>query len=214
MKPSLSDNRLSTQLLADARRSSSASLHEAAGKTGALPMHIKPLATSMRVCGPAFTVRCPAGDNLWLHRAIYAASFGDVLVVDVGAGLEHGYWGEIMTVAAQARSLQGLVIAGGVRDVQTLIRVGFPVFSGMPSIRGTGKDPCGDGAIGTSIALGNVQIETGDLIFGDADGVVAIAKDRAAAAVERAYARDAQEQSIMERLRTGESTISIYNLSQ
>lgn len=210
----MKDESIDDRVLASARRSSAASLHEAAGKQGALPMHIKPLAASMRVCGPAFTVRCPAGDNLWLHRALYAAKPGDVLVVDVGAGLEHGYWGEIMTIAAKVRSLQGLVIAGGVRDVQTLIGIGFPVFSGTPSIRGTGKDPHGAGAIGVPITIGSVQIDPGDLILGDADGVVAIPKDRAGAAVALAHARDTEEQSIIARLRAGESTISIYNLPQ
>lgn len=175
-------------------------------------MHIKPLAASMRVCGPAFTVRSPPGDNLWLHRAIYAAQPGDVLVVDVGAGLEHGYWGEIMTIAAQVRSLRGLVIAGGVRDVLTLVDIGFPVFSGTPCIRGTGKDPQGDGALSVPITLGNARIEPGDLIFGDADGVVAIPKARAGEVVAQAHARDRQEQTIIQRLRAGESTMTIYNL--
>ena len=69
---------------------SAATLHEAAGRTGALPSAIKPVSPTFRVWGPAFPVRCPPGDNLWIHRAIYAAEPGDVLVVDVGGGHEFG----------------------------------------------------------------------------------------------------------------------------
>src|SRR2546426_12794749 len=95
----------------------SATLHEAAGRRGALRPLILPVAPGMRVAGPAFTVQSPPGDNLWLHRGIYAAAPGDVLVVATGDSAPRwGYWGEIMTVAAMARGLVGLVLQGGSRD--------------------------------------------------------------------------------------------------
>src|SRR5262245_39235634 len=101
----------------DAAGLSSASLHEASGKQGALPATLKPLSATMWVCGRALPVRCPKGDNLWIHRALAASAAGDVLVVDCGIdGLDFGYWGEVMATAAMARGLAGLVITGGVRD--------------------------------------------------------------------------------------------------
>src|SRR5690606_30773154 len=96
---------LTDALIADAARLSSASLHEAGKKVGALPSGLKPLAVHQRVCGRALPVACPAGDNLHLHHAIYAAKPGDVLVVDTAGGKEFGYWGEIMAEACQVRGI-------------------------------------------------------------------------------------------------------------
>jgi 4-hydroxy-4-methyl-2-oxoglutarate aldolase len=193
---------------------SSASLHEAAGKIGALPAALKPIDASMHVVGPAFPVTSPPGDNLWLHRAIYAASPADVLVVDVGDGLEYGYWGEVMTVAAQARGIAGLVITGGVRDARQLAARSFPTFAATICIRGTGKDVNGHGQIGGTVYIGDVTVHRGDLVVGDGDGVVVVPAGDTAAAVEEAHRRDRAEQRIFSRLDAGESTIDIYGLPQ
>lgn len=203
---------LPDELLTRAARLSSATLHEAAGRSGALPSHIKPLAPHVLVCGRALPVRSPSGDNLWLHRAIYAADPGDVLVVDVGSGIEYGYWGEVMTVAAQVRGISGLVISGGVRDGMRMVSLGFPVFAAGIAIRGTHKDPHGDGQVGEPITLGSVTINRGDLIFGDADGVFSAPSRQAEAVIARSENRNAEEQAIFRRLRAGESTLEIYNL--
>ena len=203
---------LSPALLRQASELSSATLHEAAGKSGALPAAIKPIDRSMRLCGRAFPVRCPPGDNLWIHRALAAAEVGEVLVVSVGSGVEFGYWGEIMGTAAQARGLAGLVISGGVRDVIALRKLGLPTFSACISIRGTVKDPAGDGAIGEPVRIGDIVISRGDLIFGDADGVVALTPGAAQAAIPASIARDAQEADILDRVRGGALTLDVYKL--
>lgn len=203
---------LDDALLGRAAALSSATFHEASGKRGALPAAIKPLAPHLTLCGRAFPVLSPPGDNLWLHRAIYAAERGDVLVVDVSGGVEFGYWGEVMALAAQVRGIAGLVISGGVRDSQRMVEMGFPVFAAAVAIQGTGKDPDGAGRLGEPITLGGVTIHRGDLLFGDADGVFVLPAADAAAAVSSSEQRDAEEQDIFDRLRAGESTIDIYKL--
>ncbi|MEU1180716.1 RraA family protein [Streptomyces sp. NPDC005820] len=190
----------------------SASLYEAAGKVGALPAVIRSIHPGMRVIGPALPVRSPAGDNLWLHRAIYAAERGDVLVVDTGSGLEHGYWGEVMTAAAQHRGIAGLVITGGVRDSAELIARGFPTFAGAVSVRGTTKNPQGDGDVGSAVRIGDVVVRRGDLVLADDDGVVVLPAADAAKALAEAERRDSAEADIMTRLSAGETTIDIYGL--
>ncbi|MFV3126163.1 RraA family protein [Niveispirillum sp. KHB5.9] len=194
-----------------AARQSTATVHEAAGKIGALPAALKPLCPNLRLSGPAFPVKSPPGDNLWLHRAIYRASPGDVLVVDAGDA-EYGCWGEVMALAAQVRGIAGLVIASGVRDSRRMVEMGFPVFASQIAIRGTGKDPDGAGTLNQPITLGETTINPGDWVLGDADGVVVIPASRAADIVEKAEGRDAAEQAIFARLRAGDSTIAIYNL--
>jgi 4-hydroxy-4-methyl-2-oxoglutarate aldolase len=188
---------------------STATLHEASGRTGALPAAIKPIAVGMQLRGPAVTVSCSPGNNLLIHHAIYVAEPGDVLVVEIGQGDEYGYWGEIMTVAAQARGLGGLVIDGSVRDSARLEELAFPVFSRGICIRGTGKEP--GGSINDAIRLGDVDVTPGDLVVGDVDGVVVIGRDRVADVLTASTRREADEADQMQRLRGGERTIDIFN---
>jgi 4-hydroxy-4-methyl-2-oxoglutarate aldolase len=203
---------ISDEWLARGRALSSATLHEAAGRAGALPHALKPLSPEMTVCGRAFPVLSPVGDNLWLHRAIAAAGSGDVIVADVGDGDAFGYWGEIMAVAARERGIEGLVITGGVRDSRRLIAMDFPVFSRSICIRGTGKDPNGIGALGAPVRIGDIDVHAGDFVFGDADGVVVLPKSRAAEIIQRSEDRDRHEATLIEALRAGKTTMEIYNL--
>lgn len=189
-------------------RQSTATVHEALGKKGALPSAIKPVAKGMKLCGPAFTVNSPPMDNLLMHEALAQAKLGDVLVVTVSGHYEAGYWGEIMAVAAQARGIAGLVIDGCVRDSRELARMNFPVFSRGLCIRGTTKH--GGGTLAAPLVIGDVVISQGDMILGDDDGVVVVAKEDHATIVEKSEKRVAAEDKIMARLRAGETTIDIY----
>lgn len=205
-------DRVSPAVVASARGLSTATLHEAAGRIGALPATIKPVDPGFAVFGPAVTVHGPAGDNLWLHRAIYAAQPGDVLVVHCSGGYEYGYWGEVMSTAARARDLGGLVIDGCVRDANMLADVGFPVFARGINIRGTGKDHGAIGWINAAVLISDVIVKPGDLIVGDVDGVVVIPRAEAPDAIAAAKARDAAEIAICTRLSQGETTLGIYEL--
>ncbi|HTR07825.1 MAG TPA: 4-carboxy-4-hydroxy-2-oxoadipate aldolase/oxaloacetate decarboxylase [Paraburkholderia sp.] len=203
--------RVETRVVEAARNVPAATLHEAGGKIGALPAAIKPVAPGFRICGTALTVHSPGGDNLWLHRAIALAQPGDVLVVYTSGVYEHGYWGEVMTTAAKARALAGLVIDGAVRDADLLEAIGFPVFSRGLSIRGTGKDYGAIGWINEPVMIGNVTVSAGDLIVGDRDGVVAIPRARAADVVAKGMKREADEAAICKRIEAGETTMQIYD---
>ncbi|MBB3191936.1 4-carboxy-4-hydroxy-2-oxoadipate aldolase/oxaloacetate decarboxylase [Halomonas cerina] len=187
-----------------------ATLHEAFGKRGNLPSAIKPVSPDFKVCGRAVTVHGPGGDNVWLHRAIYEARPGDVLVVSTNSTFEHGYWGEIMSTAALARGLAGVVIDGGARDGKLLAEFGFPVFSRGLCIKGTGKDLEAVAWINQPVMIGEVVVAAGDLIVGDGDGVVAIPAARVADVLAAAERREADEAAIIERLRGGETTLAVY----
>jgi 4-hydroxy-4-methyl-2-oxoglutarate aldolase len=191
---------------------SAATVHEAYGGRGALPSAIKPVTARFRVCGPAFTVDCPPADNLWLHRAVYAAAPGDILVADVRGHTEAGYWGEVLSHAALVRQLGGLVITGGVRDTEEISALGFPVFAANVCIRGTRKDPSAGGRLGEPIRIGDADVETGDTVVGDADGVVVVGADDVAAVAAAASARVTAEREMLELLRSGRSTIDILGL--
>ncbi|TAM59054.1 RraA family protein [bacterium] len=190
---------------------SSATLHEAFARRGAMPSAIKPVAHGMRIRGRAFTVASPPQDNLMLHKAIYAAEPGDVLVVGVSGFHEAGYWGEVMSVAAVARRLAGLVIDGCIRDSNEIAALGFPVFARGTCISGTAKH--GGGALQVPIVVGDVVVSPGDLIAGDDDGIVVVPPGEAGALAVAAAERMEHEAEIMRRLRSGQTTLALFNLS-
>lgn len=196
-----------------ARRFGAATLHEAAGRIGALPSAIKPITASMVLCGPAFTVHCPAFSNLQIHHAIYQASPGDILIVDVSGGVEAGYWGDILNAAAMARSLGGLVIDGGVRDTARLAAMSFPVFSNGICIQGTGKDFDAVAWLQEPIRIGDIIVRPGDLMMGDRDGVVSLPREHVDSILIAAQAREADEARKIERIRQGERTIDLYGFA-
>lgn len=203
--------RTAASILAAARDLPAATLHEAGGRIGVMPSAIKPVVPSFRICGPAVTVHSPGGDNLWLHRAIYVAQPGDVLVVHVSGAYDFGYWGEIMSCAAKARGLAGLVIDGCVRDGAILADFGLPVFARGLCIRGTGKDFGARGWINFPTLFDDLTVHAGDLIVGDVDGVVAIPRERAAEVVDAAQQREMKEAATLDRIRGGERTLELYN---
>jgi 4-hydroxy-4-methyl-2-oxoglutarate aldolase len=187
-----------------------ATLHEAAGRIGALPSYIKPISSTFRLCGPAFTVHGRGYDNLWIHRAVYAASPGDVLVVATGNALEAGYWGEILNEAAMERRLGGVVLEGGARDAAIIGRQAFPVFAAGLCIMGTGKDFGATGWLNSPVRIGNVVIQPGDLVCGDCDGVVAIPADQVDGTLAQSQVREADEADKIAGIKAGARTVDLY----
>lgn len=181
------------------------SLHD---YSAALPTAIKPIDPRMELCGPALTVSSPGADNLTLHRAIYAARPGDVLVVEVAGQFEFGYWGDVMTQAALARRLGGLVIDGCVRDLREIAASRFAVFARGGCIRGTGKR--GGGRLNHPITIGDSRIEPGDLIVGDRDGVVVIPPARVESVIEAAARRVKHETEMKRELAAGNTTLALH----
>ena len=171
---------------------------------------LRPLAPGMVLAGTALPVRCTPGDNLALHLAIAAAGPGDVLVVDYGGSLDSGPFGEIMALACQMRGIAGLVIDGAVRDSAQIAALGFPVFARGLNIRGTVKQD--RGMIGAPVTLGGVTVTAGDLVLADVDAILLLDAQDLAPALSVAQARAAREARMMERLRQGETTLSILGL--
>ena len=199
--------RVPSGLISEYKKLSSATVHEASGGIGALSANIKPISHEMVVCGPAITVNLRPGDNLMLHKAIYVARPGDVIVADAKGFTEAGAWGEIMAVAAQVRGIAGLVFNGAVRDSQAMTELGFPAFSRALCIKGTEKVSLG--WINQPLILDNVTIYPGDLILGDRDGVVVVKREDAAEILQKSKAREEKEEALKQRLKRGESTLDI-----
>ena len=187
-----------------------ATVHEAQGATGALDSALKPLSVSMRVAGPAFTVESRPGDNLAIQHAVTKAKPGDVLVVDAQGFVEAGPWGDLLTLYAQQVGVAGLVIDGSVRDSQAIVALGFPVFSRGVCIKGTGKHQ--PGRVNEPIVCAGVSIAPGDLIVGDADGVVSVPAADVGTVQRLCEERENKEAGLREAIRGGASLVELMGL--
>ena len=182
------------------------------GESGARRMRnrIRPVWPGAEVAGPAVPVRCTPGDNLGIHVGITHATAGSVLVVDVGDEPELGYWGEVLTTAAEVAGIAGLVIDGCVRDVDALAAHGFPVFSAGVALTGATKHRAG--SVGHPIVAGEVPVDAGDWIVGDVDGVVVVPLATLDDVLAAARARTAKEADLFEQLKAGRTTVDLLGL--
>jgi 4-hydroxy-4-methyl-2-oxoglutarate aldolase len=183
----------------------SATIHEASGRKGYVDCHIKPIAHGMRICGPAFTVQCAPGDNLMLHKALERALPGDVIMASMGNAYEYGYFGSLMATSAIAKKLGGLCIDGCIRDGEEIIKAGFPVFSRGLCIRGTVKGTIG--LVNYPIVFGGYTVFPGDLIIGDDDGLVVIARDECTDVLAKTKNRIENEKGKAKILESGISSV-------
>lgn len=182
------------------------------GESGGRPMRarIKAVWPGARLAAPAFPVRCSPADNLALHVAVANAPAGSALAVDVGDEDELGYWGEVLTTAAQVRGIAGLVIDGGVRDTTALEAHGFPVFSTTVALRGASKNR--PGSVGAPVEVGGVSVAAGDWLVGDADGVAVVSAAALADVLGASRARADKEEAMFGALRQGRTTLELLGL--
>ena len=187
-----------------------ATVHEAQHKTGLLAPYVRPLYPAARVSGSAVTVLCGAGDNLMLHAALAVVQKGDVLVVAPDSESTHGMFGDLLAESCRALGVAGLVIDAGVRDAAEITVLGLPVWSKAISAQGTGKLVAG--SVNVPVTCAGALVHPGDVVVGDADGVVIVPRDAAAAVAAAAEARLAQEEQTRARIRAGELGLDIYVL--
>jgi len=159
-----------------------ANVSDVMSRMAASPACLRPMHDGARMAGPALTVKTRPGDNLMVHKALAMAQPGDVVVVDAGGDLSNAIIGEIMAGRAAKRGLGGIVIYGAIRDSDEIRRGSLPVYAAGITHRGPYKD--GPGEINIPVSLGGMVITPGDLIIGDADGLMCIPQ----AQVEEVYA--------------------------
>ncbi|MDN3016021.1 RraA family protein [Paenibacillus sp. BSR1-1] len=133
---------------------------------------IKPLKEEYKLAGRALTVKIPVGDNLAVLKAIREAKPGDILVVDAKGDQYRAIAGDFVVGMAQTLGISGIVVDGVIRDIVGIQQLNFPVFSKGTAVAASGK--AGVGEINVPISCGGTAVNPGDIIVGDADGVVVI----------------------------------------
>ncbi|MGN6701405.1 MAG: RraA family protein [Burkholderiaceae bacterium] len=145
--------------------------------------------------GPALTVKVRPGDNLLLHKAIDMAEPGDIVVVDGQGEISNALIGELMIAWAIKRKIGGFIIDGAVRDVARLKEASIPIYAAGVTPAGPYKD--GPGEINFPIVCGGVSVNPGDIVVGDADGIVVIQPNDARSVLEKTRAKSEDEQRVM-----------------
>lgn len=167
---------------------------------------LRPMHKGGRLGGPALTVKCRPGDNLMIHKALDMAQPGDVIVVDAGGDLTNSLFGELMVTYAVTRRIAGIVLNGAVRDIDVIAAGTFPLYAAGVTHRGPYKD--GPGEINVPVAIDGMVIQPGDLMLGDADGLLCVPYDDVEQVLAASREKVALEEKTIANIRGGKHDTS------
>jgi regulator of RNase E activity RraA len=184
------------ELVGRFREHATSNIGDAMGRFHFMDFGIRPR-SGLPLCGVAVTVDARPGDNLMVHKALEVAKPGDIVVVNTNGNTTSAVFGELMCRTAVGAKLGGIIVDGAIRDIDAITALGFPAYSRAVCAGGCDKD--GPGEVNFPIACGNAVVTPGDIIVGDVDGVVVVAREDAEevlrltiALVERERARIAE----------------------
>ncbi len=186
--------------------------HEALGRSGLMKPYMRPVWPGAQIAGPAVTVLAQPGDNWMIHDAVEQCQKGDVLVVGCTTDNTDGMFGELLATALRVRGVIGLVIDAGCRDVRPISEMHFPVWSKAISAKGTVKSTLG--AVNVPVVCAGVNVEPGDVVVADDDGVVVIPKKLAVETAQKAQKRKDDEDGKRKQLEAGTLSLDMYKMRE
>ena len=177
-------------------------------QTKVMDSGIRPIAPKSKIVGFAFTVRCPARNNLIVHEALAKAPEGSVLVIDAQGYMSTGHIGDIVCHACIQRGIRGIILDGTCRDIEEINELKFPVFS-------RGANPYGnlkynEGSLNESVRCGGITVVPGDIVVADMSGVVVLPKEEASAVLKKAKEIFHNEIEIVKKIKQGKTTMEIF----
>jgi 4-hydroxy-4-methyl-2-oxoglutarate aldolase len=194
------------------RELGSATVFEASGREGLVDLDLHQVIPGSRAAGPARTVRCAQDDILMVHAAMDRVEPGDVLVLTMPEPRPVALLGDLLATQAKGRGAAAVLIDAAARDTDDLRGIGLPVWARW--IRVQGADRAEAGEIDVPVEIGGAAIAPGDAVVLDADGAVAVAKDRLAEVSQAARERAENESAKRARFESGELSYDMYDLRE
>ena len=186
--------------------------HEALGRSGLMKPYMRPVWAGAQIAGPAVTVLAQPGDNWMIHVAVEQCQKGDIVVVGCTSDNTDGMFGELLATALRARGVSGLIIDAGCRDVRPISEMGFPVWSKAISAKGTVKSTLG--CVNIPVVCAGVNVEPGDVVVADDDGVVVIPRSLAVETAQKAQKRKDDEDGKRKQLEAGTLSLDMYKMRE
>ncbi|WP_093372190.1 RraA family protein [Tindallia magadiensis] len=188
-------NRLDQVTIEKVKQYDTTLLADGAGSRIALSSDIKPVIQEKSIVGPAITLKLTLGDSLLVSKAIDIAQAGDIIVIDAFGTDMNAVWGDLKSLMAKQKNIAGVIIDGSIRDVSACREIGVQIYCKNIVCSSSTKNSPGE--INVPIVCGGMNVNPGDIVVGDENGVVILPADKVDEILENAK----KKQEMVEKVR-------------